>query len=721
MITIKSIGAEGFRAFRDYQETAELSPHGFFGIQGHNENTGGSSGAGKSSIAHIVAYLLGFSPFSANKQQSLHTKKPMQVWGVLDSPDGEVIIRRGKETSIQVGDESVITGSVNKVNERIEKLFGIPSDLLRNLTYRPQRKPGLFLSLADGDKKQFLSRVLGLEVLRKQIQDATKTTTKLGNSVDNSDAALKALTAVAPVKPDSFNPIEGADIKGVFCLQDELHRLLTVDAIEIKGTQKKLSLLTDKETELKTLQSNSINAGKLETENKCIALFNELTAINLADASVGPEVGSELDDLKKALLFADSKIAAFNYAMIKEKEFIQQERKKLSELERPLYNKTAIQNDLKRHRLTLESLNKQECPTCKQSWITGDKDSCQLAINDAESKLNQLSKLEIEITLQKDSLLQKEQAIVAPSQLSEYQQARENILGGIRKEERRQQQLVNDYRQKRVAKENEITHKVNELRSTLQQANLVLMEESRQKLSVLQDEITSIRNKIRQLEIGYSEIQQVLIGIQEKNSSMKKIFDLQNNQYEKYQKEYELAKSSYDKAVKELNLEKDLTLLLKGFLGSIFGEILDEIADETNSLLQGLPNVATTTIQFLTDKEKTDGSFDATITPVINRGGDILDLEANLSGGQLAAVELATDLAVSKVVQRRTGSAPGWLILDEAFVGFDIPVVESCLNLLSKAGNDLQIFIIDHSTETKDYFTNIIKVVSEDDISRIER
>lgn len=720
MITVKNFGCEGFRAFRDIQQTQDLSARGFFGIRGLNRSTGGSSGAGKSSVAHLLAYLLGYSPFPASKQQSSLTKKPLQAWCTLESPEGTVVLRRGKETSIKVGDEDEISGSVTKVNERLERLFGVGPDLLRNLTYRPQRKPGLFLSLADADKKQFLSKVLGLEDLRKQIQKSVQFSTAMDSAVSSSESALRALESVVvmePAVPDNFDHCTLGDT--TYSRQDleETVRLVTED---YGGAQTRLNSVIEDERSYRETELIKSTATKEALAQKCRDFDLELNKQMLDLVEPPDSTGTERVQLQKALEFADTRIRDFRINLDKIVTAIGSEKSELKELERKLGGRSAVELLLQQKNQEIEAIRAQECPTCRQSWVQADLGERLTMVEKYKAELLEFDSINARAEVHRDRILESEIRLQDRAELQEFQKARENIVSDVKTLDLRRNQELAEFRTQKSELGRKLAQLSNDFRNQISGDQVNMYQSIQTTLDAFQTGIQEARSKLYGIEKKLDFCRSALSTMEADEKRARDRYQTEFGYYKKYRLELESAQTKYRGALIEKNREADFVSLLKGFLGSIFSEILDEIGEEANALMQGLPNVSTTTITFNTEKEKSDGSFDATITPIVTRGGNVMDLEANLSGGQLAAVELAVDLAVSRVVQRRTGSAPGWLVLDEAFTGFDPVVTENCLALLAKAGADLQIFVIDHSTEIKDFFTNTINVVSENDISRIE-
>jgi DNA repair exonuclease SbcCD ATPase subunit len=107
------------------------------------------------------------------------------------------------------------------------------------------------------------------------------------------------------------------------------------------------------------------------------------------------------------------------------------------------------------------------------------------------------------------------------------------------------------------------------------------------------------------------------------------------------------------------------------------------------------------------------------IKPVILKDGRQIPFKSGLSGGQQSSWELITDLALAEVISERTGFSAGWLVLDEPLDGIDLPGRESIMAVLSKAAEDRAIFVIDHSSETKEFFASVIEIKYEDGRSSI--
>lgn len=190
MIRIKRLKLRAFRSFAEEAEI-EFPPSGLLLIRGKNLTNQDPSGTGKSTILLAVAKALGICPFPASELQSWLTEEPMQLQLTLDTPSGDVIINSGKRNSIQIGDRTVT--SAKAIAEEIQRLFGLDFDTLRAITYRPQDTKGLFLSLTDGEKKEFLTRLLGLVSVEMAVDKAEERIKQLKPAVEASEGNLAAL------------------------------------------------------------------------------------------------------------------------------------------------------------------------------------------------------------------------------------------------------------------------------------------------------------------------------------------------------------------------------------------------------------------------------------------------------------------------------------------------------------------------------------------------
>jgi len=216
-----------------------------------------------------------------------------------------------------------------------------------------------------------------------------------------------------------------------------------------------------------------------------------------------------------------------------------------------------------------------------------------------------------------------------------------------------------------------------------------------------------------------SELEKKTYGIKISNDIKIQNYNKELAVLDKKTKEVEIKRLEIKDISVKFNQESDFLDLLKTFLNKIMEEVLTEISNETNNKLSKLANVCNVTIQFLTENITQKGAIRQEIKPVIFKNGVQVSNKSGLSDGQFSSLEWAIDLSIASTISRRTGFKPGWLVLDEPFNSSDLVTKENCLALLKEEASDRLIFVIDHSTETKEMFDRCIIVESNNDVSTI--
>ncbi len=728
-IYIRKATAEAFRAFKDKQSTGILPDTGLVAIRGLNKNTGGSSGAGKSSVSHIISYVLGYSPFSANKQQSWLTKTAMQAELELDTPHGSVIIRRGKETSIKVGDEEIIEGSVKAVDARIEKLFGMPIELLSVLTDRKQKKPGLFLSMDDKNKKAFLSKLLGLEELEKVIAKANDSAKASFLVAERHDSAINALQSVIKV-PD---PLDEAS--KTLLIGDEHYNIEEIADSLTKANEKMADLKAALEVahaehgafrEKLRLESEEV---KKEAVAEVLSFDEQIKAV-VAARPRRPRVDDPNPELAKwqdAARVCSDRIVDITQKESSEKyetrAIIGTHRSDITRLKSLMAERPALALELANKKKEIAGIEASRCPTCSQQWVAeeGRLTTLSKRCEEIQEKFLAFDQMAAVVTSTEETVKTLEASLLKPPDpvIEELREALQRISNTITAEERKVIEAINLYDAQTARETAELTAKRQEIYT--RRSN-----EKARYFQTLQGQIDADAVTVKRYEGDVSvatnvvyELELALVGLRNKLATAQLVYANQKKAYDETTAKLGAHLFEYDVHNGLAKEEQDFALATKAFMGAIFDEVLVEIADEANDLLRALPNVATTTISFASEKITGKGEVKQEIRPVIMKSGQVIDFEANLSGGQGTSVELAVDLALGGVIGRRTGQRPGWMILDEAFEGHDVPVKEACLEILKKAAEQCAIYVVDHASEVKEYFDEFIDVESEDDVSCI--
>lgn len=184
----------------------------------------------------------------------------------------------------------------------------------------------------------------------------------------------------------------------------------------------------------------------------------------------------------------------------------------------------------------------------------------------------------------------------------------------------------------------------------------------------------------------------------------------QKNHYDSAMKDIEAKQARAATLARESEVDRLAAELLSrnGFLSVIFDEVLKEIEVRANEMIGQMPNVSTFSIQINSTNETKKGTIQKNITTKIFKDGEEVPFKS-LSGGQQCSLELFTDLSVSETIKKRSGSPIGWMFLDEAMDGLDVDLKKSALAIIRKHVNGT-VVVIDHSTEIKELFDQVIQI-----------
>lgn len=148
--------------------------------------------------------------------------------------------------------------------------------------------------------------------------------------------------------------------------------------------------------------------------------------------------------------------------------------------------------------------------------------------------------------------------------------------------------------------------------------------------------------------------------------------------------------------------------------------ILDSIVESFNeSVVKYVdlvwPNVSYKIHSF---KETSKGDITAKFSESLTMGGKDISI-GSLSGGECKALSLCVDFAILDILEKYFGFALNPIILDEPFDGLDSIGREIVVELLEKLAQDRQIMVVDHASEVRSMFSQVIKVEKRNGISEV--
>jgi DNA repair exonuclease SbcCD ATPase subunit len=670
-------------------------------LRGENLDTKGSSASGKSTFLHAFNFPLGTCPVPLTELQSWYTKDTPKVVATYDV-DGKIVeISRGKRFELSI-DGVAQHGSAAQKEEKINELFGTDAEMRLALTYRAQRKPGLFLNKTDKKQKEFLTKLLRLDRWDEEQKKALLKVHELEDKLDIETARFGDLIARLETLTAQGDGLEAeASLDAVTKqIQDHEAAQRKYEKV-IKDSQKSAEELYEA-----TLRSFDVQIAEAD------GLIEYLEGITLTAPPMTPE-WEKLKAMQVAIQTRLTRLEAEDFDRMKgllaEAEALRDQWQALALQAKGTHKLFA---DRDRVVADIKTLQENKCPTCMREW-----EDALVRLEDLKVELEQINgevaelkfvqeeanRLKAEYDLLPKTIepnptiaqmrtalekcredAQEEEARVTGVAYAKVQEHADALMEARKKKDR----LKNESYALAEAKHREVLSGVRGVEQlALQEKDAKVRKElTRQKLA---EEVGAIRERRRQI----ADVREKSDAIRESMGPL----------------QFELAK------------ERDFAHLTgrEGFRGSVFDEALEAISAETNAMLASIANTRNCTLEFTSENVTQEGKVRQEITPVITINGHKTSLEYGPSGGMLSAIELAVDLAVGKIISERTGVCPGWLILDESFDGLGPREKETCLEILQLYAHDRLVIIVDHMSETQGLFTHRVTVQNQNGVSTL--
>jgi DNA repair exonuclease SbcCD ATPase subunit len=663
MIELISLQFGNFRSFVEDQSITFQGREKLIQIDGRNENTGGSSGAGKTSILMALDYLLNIGDAPSTVLQSRLTKDGLWAIGEFMIDGSPVTISRSKKDGLTIKTpEETISGNVKLAEEKLDSLIGLPKKIFKKMVHKKQKEGGFFLNMTPKETYEFLISVLGLE-----------------KYVGNIDAITLDIAA-------SLVQIETAqrDIQLTEASIADMQRI---------ANDKKKPTFESKEINLPLLkdQKESLSAqiGTLKTEldeevqSILVPVRNEpnTSEINTKIAAMVParvELKTKLDKVSEAQITLSKELDRYSF-------FVQDARK--------LGEKISKLKEEKAH------IEKSECPTCMQSWVG---ETAQTKVAKIAEEINGLVDNALSLKAQMDQKPETEAKLARIGQIK-------NEIGAQLEELQKQRSVLDaDKMQLMEASlkeyaENKASYdaKVAEIKNRATKATEALKND----LHAIELEIASYEMKTGLFQRASAEYDREMTSIQDiLDKKGTEVISKLGNLLELKQK---------------IMIADESKRLIKTYVLQTFQETLDAIGESATEILSAIPNMNTSTIYFEGCKETKSGSIKDEIVAIVNSDGTNDIPIKSLSGGERTAIDLAVDLAVIDVIETKAGKGANFFFMDEPFDGLDSVCKENCLEILKQIDTNKKIIMVDHSSELKEMVSDVILVIKKGELSTI--
>lgn len=679
-IKLDVLSGARFRQFVDPFKV-QFPDSGMTLIRGINLDTSDTSDAGKSSLILAIQYALGGSPYPGTELQSWFSDEPFKVQLDL-SGSPSMSIARGGGLKLMVGDEK-IKGGADACESKIDEVFGLDARFRSALTYRRQRKPGMFLDMPNSKIKEFLSKPLQLDRFELAATAATKKAAELVAQTATTTRLLESKKVDLQQWRDAIAAAPTVDLEEVTAIHGSL--VATRAALEdgiVELVSRRDELLLDIDRQVKV----ALKEARVALDSKIVAISARVVQFKL-----------DLAAASRVLVIAQQNSSVAEGAYRSEKTRLE----RLAATKKPISNQISFSKARYRElALTEEKLKQNKCPTCVREWADG----CAGAL--------------AEVVTKKDEALRAAKTLA--DQLAEAEAAEQALMGYplfVPSVELTAATQKHKAAGDAISAESDLLHRAQAdlqgvLDSTEKTKRSKLITSVGQAITAIDVDISARKQKLSQCDSDIARSAQAVTDAKIRAAALKSNLDMEVRvAHEIFLLESELAKT-----LVTVSAERDFAQLVgrDGFLGAIFDEILEEIEDSTNVILGSIANTRHIVLKIDSENETKSGNIQKVITPRIIVGGRTVPLESGTSGGMFTSVELAADLAVSSVLARRMGVAPGWIILDEAFNGLGRVSKETAMEVLGNHAGDRLVLIVDHSTELQSMFTKIIDVVTED-------
>lgn len=679
MIKVKKLKIENLGRFVGSHEVNFENKSNLIQVDAENKNTGGSSGGGKSSLFLAIEYALGLNETPATVLQSRLTKDPLSVSIELDK-DGQIYtITRSKSDGLSiVGSDVAMSGSTKEAEDLVDRILGVPRDLLRPMFHKRQGEGGFFLSKTPKQSYDFLMECLGMKSLETKIE-------RVEAHLKKSEQDLITKSTEIPLLEASLSSAK--ELMG------------TIFPPKCDVSEEVLESLQGKIVEIKL----SLSSHAQEMHTRLEALGEVPTIVYKEDLKLilaKKEAEKLVVDCNQKLLDAQNVITHIVSTIQVDKNHIQI-------FEQGISSKVRLEEDLGSLKLQITEALKKICPTCKHTLESehlsnsvarplierAQKKKTELeAVQDMENRLPIISAAivtnEKHLTEACDNRAQLEKELSA---------AKDNLAVCTKNHDGVKEKALEEFRN--------ITNFINSEKKKISDQYSPLISGLEDHLEAYNQSYYRSQASLRAHKDSVSRYEQQKASLEEKIEANSKALGV--------------AKSLTDALNKEVLLGKVSLKFLRSYANQLFQDSLAVVADTATKILSRIPNMSTATIAFDAYKETKNGSIKEEVVAILSLDDEINIPVRSMSGGERAAIDLAVDLAVIDLVESRSGNCLDLFVLDEPFDGLDSICREMCLEVLKNHASDRKIILVDHSDQTKAMVQDVILVIREGQISRI--
>jgi len=733
VLKLKQLRINGIATFVE-EQTINLENLGhLIQVDGENRNTGGSSGAAKSSVFNALDYLFGVNDLPTTVLQSRYTKEPLSVIGDLDWDGQSVTVSRSKKGfSIEING-NIIEGSSKLTEEKLDEIIGMPRDLFRKILHKRQKEGGFFLNFTPKQMYEFLTDALNMAEERKKLEKVEAKLSELEKSKAAKESIVTGLRSSVKATQESIlalglPPVR--DIHQSVILELKTKMDASTDAlVKVQEGHKLANEFLDSQRPVlipnptleapEQLPQPELMQATLDNQAEIASIENQISALN-----------KEISEIKQAEAERIKKVTAS----------IQERKLNLSVLSHKCTIAGTAKDEAAKIAGEIKSIRDAICPTCEQSWVTDTakvKEAEFMAkltqykaqIQEGASAENTIQNIKSEVeSLEKelkpqglDDISEKNNALMGyNSQLSSEKDKANAYKAEI---SIKNAEILKNHAEKQKAINYEVSNRNAGILADISAKNKAASDDYQFKVTAVREtqarELDQARGQSdvdrRAFEAAASKLKLFTDSLARYESSIKTMREQETN----YSLSLAKAEEDFELLLQQISMAEELRKAVKLFISISFDRALENIGDAATKIIRCVPTMSNATIQFEGQKETKEGKIKEEVNAVISMNGDIGIPIKSLCGGERSSTDLAVDLAVIEFIEEQTGKGIDIFILDEPFTGLDTVGIEMVLEFLRNLTSTKKLIIVDHNPEVKEMVSDRIVVVREGNSSTI--
>jgi len=656
-------------------------------IDGMNHNTGGSSGAAKTTITKVLLWLWGVEKTTSNKLQSRLTKE--KGWGESNFlwKGKPARIRRTRKPELEVyfeegGVQKSITGNNKSAEEKIIEMMGIDPKVFPELLSKKQKSRGYFLNLTPKYKYELMLKLLGLESWKIKI--------------DRADEELKAFIKDKAAKQ--------------LVIDIATPRIEEIDT-ELTEIEKTPPSFPNYDMELMRLEYDLTQVdGQISEKTK---EWNDAMSLLVAPVAVTVQQDRTIfNKLQENMNILAPKIAHEKQEHLKHSNRLEEAYNKVkAQVDSIDYKNVQINTkgaEARNVHTEIEHLKTNSCPTCKREW---NGEELQHRITDLSNKFSGL-KAEIEA-------LQLE--------IQEQGDVRDNLtkVDAMRQEHLRKPvkpwgELEKQWNQLNTEKalEEQRINSAEQDKTYLERLNQY--NSQKREMEIKRDNALNVlKTQKHQWSIEETDLK----GKKANASSITANYNQRIANLKEAKRKKEIEIQEYSNLLLEVQDEIDIAeegvRVMKSFTIQKFKDALDTVAMYANDIIAGVPNTSNSNIYFDAFKLQADGKIKEEVTCYVSLDGEPGVPLDTLCGGEETAFELAIDLGFNEMVETMANIGFSHYFMDEPFDGMDDTCVTELVEMLKGCKTHKKLVIISHAPAIKELANKTIMVERRGETSNV--